>query len=789
MTLQALELAMEDLLAKSCPPTSLFRHSIDVVRQMAEYHRLYRPSWPAANDSVSLPRILAYAALVHDFGKVHIDFQKVLKKQIQRFGNRHEVLSLCFLDWLDIPDAERVWIEAAIALHHKNLHSLTASNGMFHCSDSFGAANTFARRLADGITDEGSKLLYEMLFHADEVFSQSGWQGIICYRLKEYRDLNHVTLMKQALLRVNKLAKQFEAPVNDFGKVVGRIPWELRRSGIQVRGLILLADHLASANPHSLSVGLEETGTVRQAVTAKTGVLELKSHQKKSVDQQGSAILVAPTGTGKTEAALLWSARQAESGCRGRTFILLPYQTSMNAMQARLIETFFPSLQRDPELWTEGVALVHGRSVRSAYERLLEKKYEPDEAVRTARIQNDLARLDVSPVRICSPYQILRLLFEPKGVEGLMQSLSQARLIFDEIHAYNPKVTALTLAATQFLTEQLDARVLFMTATMPTHLADVIQTTFGSLPILRPDKDVMDRPPRHQVKIAGFHSLSSDSLKQIKDAATRGSVLVVVNQINRAIELCGALKPYMQDLHILHSQFTNEARFRIEKELKPCRGRVLVATQAVEVSLDVSYDTCFSELAPLESLLQRFGRCNRYGDRSGGPAEVSVYVDFPAGANGHLPYEKDHLDSTMGALKKCISEKNGILAETDIQDMLNDSYPDNLKANLQQQMASGLHRIRESFEKGFTPFGGQDQSHFQELEQQWEQLFDGNEVLPELFLEKAVAEKSWLARARYLVPVSGRKFARLKGKQKIKWCDDLMCHIAYVPYTEYGLQV
>jgi CRISPR-associated endonuclease/helicase Cas3 len=600
--------------------------------------------------------------------------------------------------------------------------------------------------------------------------------------------LDYIGTMKQALKRVDKLATQFAAETDDYGNV-GPIPWELRRAGIQVRGFILLADHLASANPHALSTRLNDIAEVSAAIKRKTGSDEFKSHQSNLANQKGSVILVAPTGTGKTEAALLWSAKQTEAGLRGRTFVLLPYQTSMNAMQKRLIETFVPELKDDPKSWTEHVAMVHGKSVRTAYEQLLEKKYTPDAAARTARIESDLARLDVSPIRVCSPYQILRLLFEPRGVEGLMQSLSQSKLIFDEIHAYDPKVTALTIAATQFLTEQLGVRVLFMTATMPAHLAEVIKGAFGDLPVLRPGEDVMGNPPRHRVQILPFDALSSDSIDSIKRAAEHGSVLVVVNQVKRAISLCDQLKPLVRDLHLLHSRFTNEQRFKIEKELKPCSGRVLVATQAVEVSLDVSYDTCFSELAPLESLLQRFGRCNRYGNQSGTPAQVSVYRDFPAGAHGYRPYKENHLAATLNVLKKCIDEKEGILAESEIETMLNASYPEDLKSELRQEISSKSQRIRDNFAESFVPFGKQDQSHFKELEEQWEDLFDGHEVLPESLRDRAAAEESWLARARYLVPISGKKFAALKHQGKINWCEDLMCHIVEAPYTDVGLEV
>src|SRR5579863_10149128 len=127
MTLNELEITMREreLLAKSRPPMTLFRHSLDVVQQMSEYYQFYEPQWPIPEDSICLPRVLAYSALVHDFGKVHAVFQAVLKGEDKKFDNRHEILSLCFLEWLEIPADERVWIEAAVALHHRNLSWLS----------------------------------------------------------------------------------------------------------------------------------------------------------------------------------------------------------------------------------------------------------------------------------------------------------------------------------------------------------------------------------------------------------------------------------------------------------------------------------------------------------------------------------------------------------------------------------------------------------------------------------------------------------------------------------------
>src|SRR5438270_12817410 len=132
MTLFELEVEMKHLWAKSSgdpevPGTTLLQHSMDVVKQMAEYCALYRPEWPVADAPIRLPRVLAYAALVHDFGKVHVHFQDVLYSRRPEFGNRHEIVSLCFIECLDVPAEERRGMDAVVELDHKNRFPLTAA--------------------------------------------------------------------------------------------------------------------------------------------------------------------------------------------------------------------------------------------------------------------------------------------------------------------------------------------------------------------------------------------------------------------------------------------------------------------------------------------------------------------------------------------------------------------------------------------------------------------------------------------------------------------------------------
>lgn len=790
MNLEELESRMSHLWAKSppqpgAPPVTLFRHSLDVTQQMAEYYSLYRPAWPQDGGPVCVERVLAYAALTHDFGKIHVGFQAALQGG-PRFRNRHEVLSLGFLGMLDIPPEELPWLEAAVALHHKNLFRLVGPGQPFYLGSTFDHEGSTARALVDGVRPNEAELLRGILCHAQEVFKRCDWPTFALYPVTSQR-YDPLERIRGALARVRALETRFHAETDEWGNIVGPIPWDTRRGGVLARGFLMNADHLASFGPQPLRIGLERVDSVVHAIRPR--VPELNSHQCKTARQSGSAILVAPTGSGKTEAGLLWAARQAEAdGLRGRTFILLPYQASMNAMQRRLIDSFAPHIGETPEKWEAEVALIHGRSVRAAYERLLEFDYSPSEAVEHAHVQSDLARLNVAAIRICSPFQVVRLLFAPKGVEGLIVALSRARLIFDEIHAYDPEVTALSLAATQLLTGQFGSRVLFMTATLPSHLRDVIKRVFGPLPLLMPEDDVLCRPARHRVRIVSNDALSPQSVAEITEAAQKGSVLVVVNQVNRAIALYRALKSTIADIHLLHSRFTHSERFQQEKQIVPRLGRVLIATQAVEVSLDVDFDSCFSELAPLESLLQRFGRCNRRG-RQAHPATVTVYARFPEGPVPWLPYREDHLHTTCQVLATCISSRGGLLSDSSIQQMLDTSYPENLKQELAEQVTGKLGQLQKLFVEPFAPFGMDDDQHLAQLDRQWERLFDGQEVLPASLREQAAQERSWLARTRYLVPISGRKYARLKWQGCVTWDETVMCDVVSAPYTEEGLDV
>jgi len=471
-------------------------------------------------------------------------------------------------------------------------------------------------------------------------------------------------------------------------------------------------------------------------------------------------------------------------GASGRLCLLLPYQASLNAMQRRFVRRFHRDTIERPELWGERVALVHGKAARHWYEAFLKGKHAPSVAEKEAKIQNDLARLFAAPVALSTIFSIVRLLFATRGAERLFATMSGARIVVDEIHAYETELTAMALAVLRFLQEHLGAKVLFMSATVPEHLESLLREKMGAPRI--PEQPPWGAKARHRLRLLPMDCLSTDAVEAIARAAERGSVLVVVNQVRRAIELRESLSKRVET-KLLHSRFHSADRSALESSIKPAPGVVWVATQVVEVSLDVDFDSCFTELAPIESIAQRFGRCNRQGLH--GPAAVGVFAIFPSGQMPFLPYNEGHLERVLTQLESFCDRGERDLYDANVHELLQASYSQQMKCDLFRLTSEKVEQIDRLFLDDWKPFGGQSSEERKVLEKLWEEMFEGSEVLPEVLVEAAEAAGSWLGMSRFLVPISARQFGRFRSKNEIEWNDRLNCFVIRRPYGINGLDL
>lgn len=145
---------------------------------------------------------------------------------------------------------------------------------------------------------------------------------------------------------------------------------------------------------------------------------------------------------------------------------------------------------------------------------------------------------------------------------------------------------------------------------------------------------------------------AEDIAREVAGIHAPGSLsLVICNRVSRAQEVYRRLAAMAPDVPrlLVHSRYRRADRLALDARLAdPALEGIVVATQAVEAGVDLSARLLVTELAPWASLVQRFGRCNRFGRQS----DATVHwVDVPAGeAAPYAPADLDAARALLGRL-------------------------------------------------------------------------------------------------------------------------------------------
>mgnify|MGYP000191506859 CR=1 FL=1 len=479
----------------------------------------------------------------------------------------------------------------------------------------------------------------------------------------------------------------------------------------------------------------------------------------------GHMLLVAPTGSGKTEAALLWAARS--SPCR--LLYLLPTRVTSTAMYKRF--------QNKYKLG--GLAgLSHGTAgLVIAEEKGWDKESFSDLLYSSAFMQ---------PSIVATVDQILLSKFNVNKWALVETNAVHAAVIFDEIHAYDLYTLGLILNAARELAAQ-GARLCFMSATMPEFIKRAIEMVLmphgGSTFVECPEAS---SEARHQMYVC--NEPIENAVGEIVGAYGAGKkVLVVMNTVDGACKLYHTIRDQVgkDNVMLFHSRFIERDRRKresaIEQGSKNSKGFVAVVTQIVEVSLDIDYDILFTQVAPIDALVQRFGRVNRKGLKGLSPLYIYSAVDEGS--------EKVYGEELLATSRKLLgSVKAGrVVRQADIQKWVKKQYPTRkwLKLALEktQEMERQVRYIRNKLWQIQT-LRFSDEDGLWKLAQSRKEQFPSIEIVPECFRKDVEKCEHPIQRANFVARVP----AYIVPKRYKEVDQELGVLFAYVDYDdEFGV--
>ena len=170
-------------------------------------------------------------------------------------------------------------------------------------------------------------------------------------------------------------------------------------------------------------------------------------------------------------------------------------------------------------------------------------------------------------------------------------------------------------------------------------------------------KQEYKRLKRHNINVVDLPVI--DFLQENLNELFERSTLIILNTVDRAVQVYDFLREELgnRKVYLIHSRFTYDDRRAREEDIT--NARILVSTQVSEVSLDISYGNLITELAPIPSLIQRFGRVNRYGEW--GTLGGNVYI---CRQESEKPYSYAEFIITDDILPELINGLRGCGEET-----------------------------------------------------------------------------------------------------------------------------
>lgn len=597
-------------LAKTRPEKTIWEHTNDLLTQYDILKELY----PNILDKEEW-ELLLYAAKFHDLGKMNTKFQNKLYQKLR-----------CLDKLIDtIPEEE---------VPHNFLSPFFINTKEF--KEKYGAEDT-------------QILVSAVYYHHD----------------RTEIDYDDEAVSKDLKLQLEGLGPFFDLPLNSVKKYSERYLIRDReiediallkcKKYIMIKGLLNKLDYVASLDKEGVNV--EESSKI-DGMNVADKIKEITKNKYQSIfrpvqkymmeNKEENLIVVSPTGSGKTEACLLWIGES-------KAFYTLPLKVSINAIYERII---------GPIQYKKAL-LLHSDAY-SYYQNTAQEELN----------SYDRARRMAAPLIVTTVDQLFKIAFRYKGYEEILATLSYSKVIIDEIQMYSPDLLAYILLGLKMIT-QLGGKFAIVTATFPPVLYEFMN--YLKIEYKQQKENFPSHIAiRHKIKVL---KNSEMKIENIKESAKEKKVLVIVNTIKKAQELYEKLKG--ENVFLLHSQYLKEDKKNLEEAILKFSDReknnengIWISTQIVEASLDIDFDILYTDMCTIDSLFQRMGRVYRKRKYEKEEPNILIYDNKNGGSKV--------IDSEIYkySLEEILKYDNKELTEEDKQTMIENIFNPKLNKEL-----------------------------------------------------------------------------------------------------------
>ncbi len=447
-------------------------------------------------------------------------------------------------------------------------------------------------------------------------------------------------------------------------------------------------------------------------------------------------ILEAPTGIGKTEAALYLADTwlQKEKG-RG-LYIAMPTQATSNQIFERTVN-FLGSRYPGESI---NIHLAHGQAEwNEIMQRLTSISEGPDDTESKMQAEawfDRRKRTLLAPFGVGTVDQALMGILQSRHFYLRLFGLANKVVIFDEVHAYDTYMSQLFLRLLSWL-RAVGSSVIVLSATLPEETRVAMTKTFaahtpnGSHQAQYPRLTLvtsavqkiipLPAPADRTIRLQKIPQDSQSIIAALEEKLAQGGCAAVIcNTVSRAQEIYAALQQadfiVADQLTLFHSRFPPAWRKNIEEKVLAQFGKgngrpekaIVVATQVIEQSLDLDFDLMVSDLAPVDLLIQRIGRLHRHkrDARPLGLAAPQLLIAQPEGAanapqfgSSEYIYPRYILWQTWLA----IQDRDELHLPSETTDLIEGVYgafdAQNHPAEIAAQLENARNKMRKDYDK------------------------------------------------------------------------------------------